>query len=167
MKTRHAVNGVTVMPVDPKKSDPDKDEFIMRPKPKRKSIGENNQQEQQINSGNEDVVKTESNPLKTNFSPSEVDLLPRQPIYSTALCCAICNYSTKVRTNLVRHLEFHTMEKDVPKTAPVNPVPCLEKNEKMFDKMTNLALSSFTSTTTRMGTKSMYCFFFLDNFVFT
>lgn len=29
----------------------------------------------------------------------------------------------------------------------MNPVPCLEKNEKMFDKMTNLALSSFTNTT--------------------
>lgn len=30
----------------------------------------------------------------------------------------------------------------VPETAPVNPVPCLEKNEKMFDKMINLASSS-------------------------
>lgn len=41
----------------------------------------------------------------------------------------------------------------MPKTAPVNPVPCLEKNEKMFDKMTNLALSSITNTS-RMGSKT-------------
>lgn len=153
MKARHAVNGVTVMPIDPKKNDTDRDEFIMRPKPKRKSIGEN-PQEQQIN-GNEDVTKTEQNPIKSNkisYNPTEIELLPRQPIYSTQLRCAICNYSTKVRTNLVRHLEFHSMEKEVPTTAPVNPVPCLEKNEKMFDKMTNLALSSFTNTT-RMGGK--------------
>jgi len=29
-----------------------------------------------------------------------------------------------------------------PNNAPVNPVPCLEKKEMMFDKMTNLAASS-------------------------
>lgn len=148
MKTRHAVNSVTVMPVDPKHNDPDKDEFIMRPKPKRKSIGEN-PLDQQIG-GSED---TEQNTTKISFNPNEIELLPRQPIYSKELRCAICKYSTKVRTNLVRHLEFHSMEKEVPKTAPVNPVPCLEKNEKMFDKMTNLALSSFGNTT-RMNIKT-------------
>lgn len=47
-----------------------------------------------------------------------------------------------MRTNLIRHLQFHSQEKAVPETAPVNPVPCLEKNEKMFDKMINLASSS-------------------------
>lgn len=47
-----------------------------------------------------------------------------------------------MRTNLIRHLQFHSQEKLVPETAPVNPVPCLEKNEKMFDKMINLASSS-------------------------
>lgn len=36
--------------------------------------------------------------------------------------------------------------------APVNPVPCLEKNEKMFDKMTNLALSSFTDSARKAST---------------
>lgn len=152
MKARHAVNSVSVMPVDPKRNDPDKDEFIMRPKPtKRKSTGDNSQEPQ---NGTEDTTKVEQNTPKTSFSPQEIDLLPRQPIYNTELRCSICNYSTKVRTNLVRHLEFHSMEKEVPTSAPVNPVPCLEKNEKMFDKMTNLALSSFASTTTRMGEKS-------------
>lgn len=45
---------------------------------------------------------------------------------------------------------MHLDEKAVPDTAPVNPVPCLEKNEKMFDKMINLAASSIT-TSSRMG----------------
>lgn len=52
--------------------------------------------------------------------------------------------------NIIRHLQMHLDEKAVPDTAPVNPVPCLEKNEKMFDKMINLAASSFT-TSSRMG----------------
>lgn len=151
MKTRHAVNSVTVTPVDPKKNDTDKDEFIMRPKLKRKSLGENPQE--QPTSTTEDVAKTDAVSTKNSYSPSEIELLPRQPIYSAEVRCAICHYSTKVRTNLVRHLEFHSKEKEVPTTAPVNPVPCLEKNEKMFDKMTNLALSSFANTT-RMGGKS-------------
>lgn len=46
---------------------------------------------------------------------------------------------------MVRHLQFHSQEKAVPDSAPVNPVPCLEKNEKMFDKMINLASSSHKS----------------------
>lgn len=49
-----------------------------------------------------------------------------------------------MRTNLIRHLQFHNSQEKVPETAPVNPVPCLEKNEKMFDKMINLASSSHT-----------------------
>lgn len=145
MKSRHSVTSVAVMPVDPKRNDPDKDEFIMRPKLKRKSIGENPQE--QLANGTDDG---EQNSMKISFSPHEIDLLPRRPIYSTELRCSICNFSTKVRTNMVRHLEFHSLEKVVPTTAPVNPVPCLEKNEKMFDKMTNLAMSSFANTT-RMG----------------
>lgn len=175
MKVRHAITSVTVTPVDPKRSDPDKDEFIMRPKFKRKSIGENqpesnsttttttnnsnaNNNTTPSNATNEDGLLIDSSnssaTIKTTFTPAEINLLPRQPISSTELCCAICNYSSKVRTNIVRHLEFHTSEKVVPTTAPVNPVPCLEKNEKMFDKMTNLALSSFTNTSSRMGGRS-------------
>lgn len=154
MKNRHSVTSVTVIPADPRRNDPDKDEFIMRPKLKRKSIGETPPEQQTNNTTTtEDVVRggNELNAMKLCYSPNEIDLLPRRPIYSTELRCAICNFSTKVRTNLVRHLEFHSMEKVVPTTAPVNPVPCLEKNEKMFDKMTNLALSSFANTT-RTGT---------------
>lgn len=50
-----------------------------------------------------------------------------------------------MRANLIRHLQFHITGKEmpVPAAAPINPVPCLEKSEKMFDKMTNLSLSSY------------------------
>lgn len=149
MKSRHSVCGITIMPVDPKKNDPDRDEFIMRPKLKRKSTGDSNVSSTVVRE--EDDCKLEL--TKMSYSPAEMNLLPRQPIYSLEVRCSICNYSTKVRTNLVRHLEFHSMEKEVPTSAPVNPVPCLEKNEKMFDKMTNLALSSFANVTREKSDK--------------
>lgn len=143
MRIRHKVAVIVITALDPKKNDMDKDEFIVRPKVTRKSTGESpggaqsNKEPSAIASAEE-----ESKITKTSYAPSEIESLPRQAIYSSELKCALCNYATKVRTNLVRHLEFHSMEKEVPTTAPVNPVPCLEKNEKMFDKMTNLALSS-------------------------
>lgn len=39
----------------------------------------------------------------------------------------------------------------MPETGPVNPVPCLDKKERMFDKMVNLASSSHQNG--RMGAK--------------
>lgn len=54
----------------------------------------------------------------------------------------MCPYTTKVRTNIIRHLQLHANDQTVPESGPVNPVPCLDKKEKMFDKMVNLASSS-------------------------
>ena len=75
-----------------------------------------------------------------------MEVLPRQAIFTRPIRCGTCSYETKVRSNMVRHLELH-IEKDIqeaipPSSAPVNPVPCLDKKEMMFDKMTNLAASS-------------------------
>lgn len=41
-----------------------------------------------------------------------------------------------------RHLQAHLDAKSVPDSSPVNPVPCLDKKELMFNKMVNLAMSS-------------------------
>lgn len=64
----------------------------------------------------------------------------------------MCPYTTKVRTNIIRHLQLHAKDETVPESGPVNPVPCLDKKEKMFDKMVNLASSSHQNG--RMGAKS-------------
>lgn len=113
MKMRHKVSNVTVTPVDPKKNDIDKDEFIVRPRLKFKVLGETGGQSSKDSSSATEEAKSEAKPSKLSYSPAEIDLLPRQAIYSTELKCAICNYATKVRTNLVRHLEFHSLEKEV------------------------------------------------------
>ncbi|CAD7086759.1 unnamed protein product [Hermetia illucens] len=80
--------------------------------------------------------------MKKSFTADEIDQLPRQAIFVDELFCAICQYRTKVRTNLYRHLQFHKNEINVANIDPVNPVPCLNSSEKHFDKMTNLACSS-------------------------
>ncbi|XP_055380541.1 uncharacterized protein LOC129611423 [Condylostylus longicornis] len=79
---------------------------------------------------------------KKTFSPNEIDQLPLQAIFNSEAFCSICSYRTKVRTNMYRHLLFHKSEVKVASIDPVNPVPCLVSNEKNFDKMINMALSS-------------------------
>ncbi|XP_039752118.1 uncharacterized protein LOC120628008 isoform X2 [Pararge aegeria] len=76
------------------------------------------------------------------FGPQDIDKLPINPILDDSVVCSLCEFSTKVRLNMVRHLQLHGLQQPVPQTAPVNPVPHLETNEKHFDRMVNLASSS-------------------------
>lgn len=80
--------------------------------------------------------------LKRRFWPQEIHMLPINPILDQLVYCEICEFSTKVRLNMVRHLQLHAEQQPVAHTTPVNPVPHLETNEKHFDKMVNLASSS-------------------------
>ncbi|XP_046963748.1 uncharacterized protein LOC124532741 [Vanessa cardui] len=81
------------------------------------------------------------------FGPNDVNLLPINPILDDSVFCSLCEFSTKVRLNMVRHLQLHAEQQIVSQTAPVNPVPHLETNEKHFDRMLNLASSSIISRT--------------------
>ncbi|XP_072393042.1 uncharacterized protein [Diabrotica undecimpunctata] len=104
----------------------------------------------------ENISSEPSSPISTAenvYNPDDINKIPMRSIFSSDLRCGTCSYTTKVRTNMIRHLQFHSQEISVPDTAPVNPVPCLGKNEKMFDKMVNLASSSHTSSTRMGGTK--------------
>ena len=106
------------------------------------------------------------------FSCREACSIPMKSILPFVVKCAHCGYSSKVRTNMIRHLSLHEKYFEVsngtssegeeiiprviiPDQAPVNPVPHLEGKEKMFDKMTNLAYSSHApennSSKGRMG----------------
>ncbi|XP_063927306.1 uncharacterized protein LOC135140610 isoform X4 [Zophobas morio] len=140
MRGKHSVSNTITTPVVPTKTNMDRDEFILRPVSTMDS-----------DMGKEGPSIPILGGLKSIYSPDEIDKLPKRYIFNSDVKCALCSYSTKVRTNLVRHLQFHSAEKSVPDIAPVNPVPCLDKNERMFDKMTNLALSSIAGATSRMG----------------
>ncbi|XP_044261158.1 uncharacterized protein LOC123009097 isoform X2 [Tribolium madens] len=136
MRGKHNVTNTITTPLTPNKTNPECDEFVLRPVPLIEPT---------------DAQSTTIPIERDAYGPDEINDLPKRCIFTSEIKCALCAYSTKVRSNLVRHLQFHSAEKSVPETAPVNPVPCLEKNEKMFDKMTNLAISSFTATSSRMG----------------
>ncbi|KRT79400.1 hypothetical protein AMK59_7735 [Oryctes borbonicus] len=141
MNLKHNVLEMMILPAKmSRKVDYHKDDFVLRPKlsPVKRiaNLGPTSDTHSSIRN-------------KILFSPDEIKYLPRPPIYVSDVFCAICNYATKVKSNMVRHLQAHQNEQAVPQTAPVNPVPCLEKSEKMFDKMVNLALSSHSGG--RMG----------------
>lgn len=88
------------------------------------------------------------------YGPQDVDRLPINPILDELVHCSLCEFNTKVRVNMVRHLQLHAEQQPVPQTAPVNPVPHLETNEKHFDKMVNLASSSIVTRTPEKSTRS-------------
>lgn len=136
MQDTHAKTHVNTIPLNPKKNDQNKDMFVMCPRGLRQddlkkfSISLIERNKRQLTS------------TKKFYSPDDMDALPRQAIFNSSISCEICDYSTKVRTNMYRHLAAHKDEKSVPKVDPVNPVPCLDTGEKHFDKMINLACSS-------------------------
>ncbi|XP_018330512.1 uncharacterized protein LOC108740636 [Agrilus planipennis] len=150
MKTRHKMSNYIVNPVDATKRDMDKDDFIVRPRPVKvaESTANVTNESGNLSTDSKAALFLENKIIKTTFSPQEINLLPRQAVCSVELKCSECPYATKVKTNLVRHLQMHEREKEVPVNAPVNPVPCLDKNEKMFDKMINLAFASNTNAKT-------------------
>ncbi|XP_065089427.1 uncharacterized protein LOC135710518 isoform X2 [Ochlerotatus camptorhynchus] len=53
------------------------------------------------------ILKEEGISEKKRFAPSEIDQLPVEEIFAEDLFCASCDYTTKIRKNLKRHLEKH------------------------------------------------------------
>ncbi|XP_076682092.1 uncharacterized protein LOC143376099 isoform X3 [Andrena cerasifolii] len=148
MKTKHKAPNSKLVPADPKNPSVD-GLFVVHPLrqggerrgKKRKSTKSLEKESEKLVTDNE----------KLSFSPDEIESLPRQAIYNREVQCAVCPYTTKVRTNIIRHLLLHAKDEKVPESGPVNPVPCLDKKERMFDKMVNLASSSHQNG--RMGGK--------------
>lgn len=141
IKNRHNITHTTLTPLNLAKQNIDADEYVVRPKPILQMGAEKDAAPAE--------PSTSTSAAENVYTPETIDQIPMRHILSSSVRCGLCSYTTKVRTNMVRHLQFHSEEKAVSDTAPVNPVPCLEKNEKMFDKMINLASSSHASS--RMG----------------
>ncbi|KAF4518884.1 hypothetical protein B566_EDAN006735 [Ephemera danica] len=124
-KTKHKSVATVLKPVDPFKNNQDTDKFIVQLK---------------------HASPVKSSPKKVSrlntFSPSEIEQLPKQPIFQTHVQCSECNFSDRVRSNVIRHLKSHIEDKEITRAAPINPMPCLDSRERHFDKMTNWAGSS-------------------------
>jgi len=77
------------------------------------------------------------------FSPETIDNIPLAHILKEPVGCSLCSFNTKVRSNLICHLNGHKIgQKEIDKEF-TNPVPSMGKSEKMFDKMINLSASSY------------------------
>lgn len=127
------------VPKDFTNKDPEKEEFIVYPK---------------------DIVASFKEPHKkrrNEYGFEDLDKVPRPHVSYQDLKCYHCMYSSKIRLNLIKHLNLHKkypngippadslqdIIKTIPAKQPTNPVPRLERKELMFDKMMNLAGSSF------------------------
>lgn len=45
-----------------------------------------------------------------HYSPRNIDNIPLTPYFSNPVGCSLCKYHTKVRSNLVSHLNRHEVE---------------------------------------------------------
>lgn len=136
VSSAHNFKGLKMLPINPNLTDRAKDIFV---------IGSDTITDEDVfNFGLKLINENETlqNKYKKVFSPEEVEQLPKNSIFQHEISCSKCNYATKVRKNMLRHLSFHQNEFPVAKLDPVNPVPCLDTGEKHFDKMTNYACSS-------------------------
>lgn len=87
-------------------------------------------------------LRKTSTEMRKRYGIEDIDKLPISPILDIPVYCKLCEFGTKVKLNMVRHLLQHAEKLPVPRTAPINPVPHLESNEMHFDRMVNLASSS-------------------------
>lgn len=82
------------------------------------------------------------------YSSDTIETLPKAHIFSQQVGCSLCSFRTKVRSNLLLHLNGHEIGQDNTTKEIVNPVPSIGKSELMFDKMINLSASSFEAMNT-------------------
>ena len=154
MKTCHRVAVVEMLPVNIVSSNSEDGRFIFFPKDMVKRLVPIKSKSAQPNeAADKDRRK------KNIYTCKEKSLIPVKSLFPFNIECAHCGYATKVRANMIRHLNLHEQRSEmstgtsseseeltprvvIPYLAPVNPVPHLEGKEKMFDKMANLAYSS-------------------------
>ena len=86
------VSSYKMIPMVPARTNPDLDSFIVLPK----------------NSIPKGVRLTATGPKsKDTFSPDQIDSIPRHSVFKVPIRCSVCDFMTKVRQNMVKHLRLH------------------------------------------------------------
>lgn len=142
MKQMHGSSAFKYDLKDPTISDPELQEFIVTLK-------------EQL------PTKDTRKKRKNEFEVADIENIPRSHVSYSLLRCYHCQFASKIRLNLIKHLKLHQkfpngipqrstsvqVEEEqlnsIPSKQPINPVPRLDRKELMFDKMMNLAGSSF------------------------
>lgn len=99
---KHSKN-VKEFPINPKKTDKKCDVFVIAP---RKSKSEDI-----YNYGVRLLDRNSKISVKSVFQPDEVNELPKTLWFSSECSCGVCGFSTKIRADLVSHLQKHLTTK--------------------------------------------------------
>uniref|UniRef100_A0A8D8KCV6 (northern house mosquito) hypothetical protein n=1 Tax=Culex pipiens TaxID=7175 RepID=A0A8D8KCV6_CULPI len=140
VKEVHKFNKPTILFLNPKKNDPNNDIILFAPG--QPTEAEKRAYYRKLIDLYNHKMQTALLQQKTHFAPDECETLPKQAIFSQMVSCSTCQYSTKVRINMYRHLKGHLNDMPVSNVDPKNPVPCWGQGEKHFDRMRNPAASS-------------------------
>ena len=121
-RTDHQLLSVKFVALDGSKTNQDRDYFICVPK-----------------SNNPRTAMGRGRPAKDTFKIEDIGSIPVKPdIYKYVLHCGLCDYGTRVRNNLVKHLKLHKKKSSsIPVLAPVNP-PVDETEPSALSRMTSL-----------------------------
>ncbi|XP_058827439.1 uncharacterized protein LOC131687373 [Topomyia yanbarensis] len=140
VKDVHKTNKPTILFLNPKKNDPNNDIILFAPGQPAET--EKKAFYKKLIEIYNHKLQAALNQQKTHFAPEECENLPKQAIFSQMVYCSSCQYCTKVRLNMFRHLKGHLNDMPVSNVDPKNPVPCWGQGEKHFDRMRNPAASS-------------------------
>ncbi|XP_055535316.1 uncharacterized protein LOC129724435 [Wyeomyia smithii] len=140
VKDVHKTSKPTILFLNPKKNDPNNDLILFAPG--QPADSEKKAFYKKLIDLYNHKLQAALLQQKTHFAPEECDSLPKQAIFSQMVSCNNCQYSTKVRLNMYRHLKNHLNDMPVSNVDPKNPVPCWNQGEKHFDRMRNPAASS-------------------------
>ncbi|XP_055592117.1 uncharacterized protein LOC129743901 [Uranotaenia lowii] len=136
VKEVHKTNKPTILFLNPKKNDPNSDIIVFAPgqptEAERKAY-----YQKLIDLYNHKLPEALLIQQKTQFSPEECEMLPKQAIFSKLVYCNKCHYGTKVRLNMYRHLKGHLNDIPVANVDPKNPVFCWEHFDHMKDSATS------------------------------
>jgi len=118
LKLSHKVGITKMLPVTKTKNSHEDDSFVIVPE---KAI----------------FHFEKSKHAKDSFTPDEIEIIPPKPeICRNPIRCHICDFSTKVRSNLVKHLKLHLAGVNPPDIAPVNPSPIVDEGyESNYNRM--------------------------------
>jgi len=130
-KSIHKISNVKFVPVHSHKNNPEEDYFILVPK-------------------NAIPKGPRSKFIKDTFSPTEIEAIPVKPeIYKFLIRCSICDFASRVRNNLVKHLKLHLRqdklieigaleESNLATVTPVNAPPIEENETSAYSRMKSL-----------------------------
>jgi hypothetical protein len=120
---QHKVSSLKLVPLLPNRNNPEEDSFVVVPKNAlAKGVLTSSGSTAPV-TPSKSKAATAAAAMRDTFQPADWDKVPSKPhIYRQLMRCAACDFSTKVRLNLIKHLKLHLVKSKLGKSAdPVFP----------------------------------------------